>query len=174
MSNCPSGSDFCAARLDVDANAVVKTHFQEAARKIALECTCMRVRQVSRTVSRIYDENLRRAGLHISQVTVLVAVARFGEGGTGIGRLAQVLGMDRTTLTRNLLPLEKAGLLRVARDPTDARARIVLLTKAGERAIEEAFPLWEKSQKRLRDLVGKRQAHDLHERLARLLAAVPP
>ena len=111
----------------------------------------MRVRQTSRTLSRIYDENLRRAGLQISQLTALVAVARFGEAGAGMGKIAQVLGMDRTTLTRNLLPLEKAGLLRVARDPADARARIVLLTKPGQRAIEKAFPLWEMSQKRVRD-----------------------
>jgi len=151
----------------------VKANFQEAARKIARECTCMRVRQASRTLSRIYDDNLRRLGLQISQLTVLVAVARFGEGGAGPGRMAQALGMDRTTLTRNLLPLEKAGLLRVARDPADARARIVLLTQPGERAIEKAFPLWAKSQKRLRDLVGPRKAHDLHDRLAQLLAVVP-
>src|SRR5205823_4682173 len=82
----------------------------------------MRVRQTSRTLSRIYDENLRRAGLQISQLTVLVAVARFGEAGAGMGKMAQVLGMDRTTLTPNPLPLEKAGLLRVARHPADARA----------------------------------------------------
>jgi DNA-binding MarR family transcriptional regulator len=151
----------------------VKANFQEAARKIAHECTCMRVRQASRTLSRIYDDNLRRVGLQISQLTVLVAVARFGEGGAGPGRMAQALGMDRTTLTRNLLPLEKAGLLRVARDPADGRARIVLLTKPGERAIEKAFPLWETSQKRLHDLVGPRKAHDLHDRLAQLLALVP-
>jgi len=151
----------------------VKANFQEAARKIAYECTCMRVRQASRTLSRIYDDNLRRVGLQISQLTVLVAVAKSGEGGAGPGRMAQALGMDRTTLTRNLLPLEKAGLLRVARDPADARARIVLLTKPGERAIEKAFPLWEKSQKRLRNLVGARKAHDLHDRLALLLAVVP-
>lgn len=163
----------CTARqLRVDANTSVKTNFQDAARKIADECTCMRVRQTSRTLSRIYDENLRRAGLQISQLTALVAVARFGEAGAGMGKMAQVLGMDRTTLTRNLLPLEKAGLLRVARDPADARARIVLLTKPGQRAIEKAFPLWEKSQKRVRDLVGVRQARDLHHRLARLLAVV--
>jgi DNA-binding MarR family transcriptional regulator len=150
----------------------VKANFQEAAREIAGECTCMRVRQASRALSRIYDDNLRGVGLQNSQLTVLVAVVRFGEGGAGLGRLAQALGMDRTTLTRNLPPLEKAGLLRVARDPDDGRARIVLLTKPGERAIERAFPLWEKSQKRLRDLVGPRKAHDLHDRLAHLLAVV--
>jgi DNA-binding MarR family transcriptional regulator len=74
-----------------------------------------------------------------------------------IGQMADVLGMERTTLTRNLRPLEKEGLLRVARDPADARARIVFLTRPGERAIEKAFPLWERSQKRLRNLLGKGQ-----------------
>jgi DNA-binding MarR family transcriptional regulator len=60
----------------------------------------------------------------------------------------------------------------VARDPADARAKIVLLTKAGERAIEKAFPLWQKSEERVRDLLGATQALDLHHRLARLLAVV--
>jgi DNA-binding MarR family transcriptional regulator len=163
----------CAARqFRVDATTRVKANFQDAARTIADECTCIRVRQTSRTVSRLYDENLRRAGLQISQLSVLVAVARFGDGGAGMGKMAQALGMDRTTLTRNVLPLEKAGLVRLARDPADARAKIVLLTKPGQRAIEKAFPLWQKSEKRVRDLLGATQARDLHHRLARLLTVV--
>ncbi len=150
----------------------MKLDFKDAARVIASECTCMRVRKASRTFSRIYDENLRPTGLQISQLTVLVATATFGDAGASMGKMADILGMDRTTLTRNVRPLEKAGLLRVARDPADARARIVLLTRAGEQAIEEAFPLWEKSQKRVRSLIGAAQADDLRERLKRILAAV--
>jgi len=139
--------------------------FRKAAQTIATECTCMSVRQASRRVSRLYDEVLRPVGLQVSQLTVLVATAMFGEGGAKMGPMADVLGMERTTLTRNLRPLEKEGWLRVARDPADGRARIVLLTRAGERTIEKAFPLWEQSQKRVQALLGKGQADELRKNL---------
>jgi DNA-binding MarR family transcriptional regulator len=125
----------------------------------------MSVRQASRRVSRLYDEALRPLGLQVSQLTVLVATAMAGEAGAKIGVMADVLGLERSTLTRNLRPLEKDGLLRVARDPADARARVVLLTRAGERMIEKALPLWEQSQKQLRGLLGKAQADELRKSL---------
>jgi DNA-binding MarR family transcriptional regulator len=151
----------------------MKVSFRDAARAMESECICMRVRRTSRALSRLYDENLRPTGLQASQLTLLGAAAALGDaGGANMGKMADVLGMDRTTLTRNVRPLEKAGLLRVARDPADARARIVLLTRAGEQAIEEAFPLWEKSQKQVRSLLGASQVENLHEHLKRTLAIV--
>jgi DNA-binding MarR family transcriptional regulator len=151
---------------------MMTVNFSEAAQTIATECTCLRVRQASRTLSRLYDESLRPLGLQISQLTVLVAAARFGEAGAKIGEMADVLGMERTTLTRNLRPMEKEGWLRVARDPADARSRLVLLTRTGERVIERAFPAWQHTQKQLRALLGAGQVDDLRERLARTSAAV--
>jgi DNA-binding MarR family transcriptional regulator len=146
--------------------------FGEAARTIAAQCTCRRVRQASRALTRLYDEALRPTGLQISQLTTLVGVAMRGDAGAGIGTLAEVLGMDRTTLTRNLGPLEKAGLLRVARAPQDARARIVFLTRSGERAIEASFPLWEKAQSRVRGLLGPSRLEDLQRRLVQAVSAI--
>jgi len=151
----------------------MKVTFRDAARAMESECICMRVRRTSRALSRLYDDNLRPTGLQASQLTLLGAAAALGDaGGANMGKMADVLGMDRTTLTRNVRPLEKAGLLRVARDPADARARIVLLTRAGEQAIEEAFPLWEKSQKQVRSLLGASQVENLREHLKRTLALV--
>jgi len=150
----------------------MKVAFQDAARAIASECTCMRVRKTSRALSRLYDENLRPSGLQVSQLTLLVATARLGDAGANMGKMADVLGMDRTTLTRNVRPLEKAGLLRVARDPADARARLLLLTRAGERAIEEAFPLWEKSQEQVRSLLGASHVENLRAHLTRTLTLI--
>src|SRR5580692_3801872 len=72
-----------------------------AASRIARECTCMRVRQASRVLTKIYDTELRSTGLQESQLSVLVAIAHFGESGATIGNLAQALRMDRTTVTRN-------------------------------------------------------------------------
>src|SRR5262245_16617592 len=110
--------------------------FEALARSIASECACLRARKAARTLTNLYDQYLRPLGLEMSQLSVLAAVAHFGEAGAQLGRLAEVLSLDRTTLTRNLGPLEKAGWVRVARSPTDARSRLVFLTRSGERAIE--------------------------------------
>jgi DNA-binding MarR family transcriptional regulator len=146
--------------------------FADAARTVAEQCSCLRVRRMSRVLSRLYDEVLRPSGLRMSQLSVLVAIARFGERGAKIGALADVLATERTTLTRNIGPLERAGFLRVARDPGDARARILLLTRAGERAIEAAFPLWQVAQRRVRDAVGSGRLEEYNAEMTALLSAV--
>ena len=146
--------------------------FADAARIVAEQCSCLRSRRMSRVLTRLYDDALRPSGLRMSQVSVLVAIARFGEHGAKIGALADVLATERTTLTRNIVPLERAGLLRVARDPDDARARILLLTRAGERAIEAAFPLWQAAQRRVRDAVGGGRLDEYNADMTALLSAV--
>jgi DNA-binding MarR family transcriptional regulator len=146
--------------------------FSDAARAVAEQCSCLRSRRMSRVLTRLYDDVLRPSGLRMSQLSVLVAIARFGERGAQIGALADVLAIERTTLTRNIGPLEREGLLRVARDPADARARILLLTRAGERAIEAAFPLWQEAQRRVRDAVGRSQLDEFNAELTALLSAV--
>ncbi len=141
-----------------------------AARKIAQECACSRIRQASRVLTKIYDTQIRVTGLQESQLSVLVAVAHFGDNGATMGDLARALVMDRTTLTRNLKPIEKAGLVRVARSPHDARARVVLLSRAGERTIEAALPLWEKAQKEFRAALGAQFVERLRADLGGVIA----
>jgi DNA-binding MarR family transcriptional regulator len=144
--------------------------YPQLARKIAKECTGMRVRQVSRLLTRIYDECLRPLGIQESQLSVLVAVAMFGENGATMGALARKLVMDRTTLTRNVVPLEKGGYLRVARSANDARARVILLTRAGERLIQSAHPLWEEAQARIRRTLGDARFEALRSQLSEVIA----
>lgn len=146
----------------------------QAAQVISEECFCTRVRQVARAVTKIYDDALRPTGLQTSQLMVLVAVARFGERGAAINALADVLVMDRTTLTRNLRPLERVGLLRVGRAADDARVRVVKLTGAGERSIEKAYPAWEQAQRLVRELVGAGDADRLHAGASRALGLIVP
>lgn len=143
--------------------------FSQLARKIVNECPAMRIRQASRLVTRVYDDGLRPLGIQESQLSLLVAVAMFGENGASMGALADVLSMDRTTLTRNLGPLEKAGLLRVARSAQDARARIVLLSRAGERMIESAYVAWESAQRRIRRALGAERLEALRSGLGELI-----
>jgi DNA-binding MarR family transcriptional regulator len=144
--------------------------YETMARTIAAQCECFRARKAARSLSNLYDQLLKSSGLEISQLGVLTAVVHFGEQGAQIGALADVLSIDRTTLTRNLRPLESAGLVRVARSPSDARARVVLLTRAGERAIEAAFPLWEQAQAQVHERVGRRRAEAIRGELEHLVA----
>src|SRR5215468_6986321 len=117
------------------------SRFTDAVDLISTDCYGNGVRKAARALTKIYDTALKPTGLQVSQLTVLVAAARFGEKGAPMGTIAKTLAMDPTTMTRNLHPLEVSGLLRVARSPEDARVRFVFLTRAGERKIEEAFPL---------------------------------
>jgi DNA-binding MarR family transcriptional regulator len=146
--------------------------FEEAARRMVKECACNRARQAARSLTKLYDEALRPVDLLLSQLTLLVATAQFGEDGANMSRVAKVLVMDRTTLTRNLRPLETAGLLRVARVPGDDRVRMVFLTRAGERKIEEAFPLWERAQQKVRRRFGERRADGVRAELSELVEAL--
>lgn len=130
-----------------------------------------RAREVSRLLTRIYDEHLRPTGLQGSQLPVLVAAALFGAAGAPMGTLADKLVMERTTLTRTLKPLEAAGYVRIARQPGDARARIVLLTRAGAQVLESAYPRWEAAQRRVRRALGGAQFEELHARLSGVVAA---
>jgi DNA-binding MarR family transcriptional regulator len=143
--------------------------YDTMARTIAAQCECLRARKAARSLSNLYDQLLKPTGLEISQLAVLAATAHFGERGAQISALADALGIDRTTLTRNLGPLESAGLIRVARSPSDARARVVLLTRAGERAIEAAFPLWEKAQAHVHERVGRRRTEAIRGELEHLV-----
>ncbi len=144
--------------------------FNGAARRIAAECPALRVREASRSLTRMFDEILRPVGIQASQLSVLVAVAMFGERGATLGALARALVMDRTTLTRNVRPLEKSGLLQVARSPHDSRTRVVSLTRAGERMIESAYPAWEQAEERVRKLLGARRLKTLRAELAELVS----
>jgi DNA-binding MarR family transcriptional regulator len=141
-------------------------HFSRAARTIASECSCTRIRQASRILTRIYDEHLKPTGLQDSQLSVLVGVAMFGEAGASIGQLAQALVLDRTTLTRNLGPLSKSGYLKVTRSRSDGRSRVITLTRSGERLIELAFPLWQQAQANIAQALGPGRLQSLRTALS--------
>jgi DNA-binding MarR family transcriptional regulator len=143
--------------------------FSEAAQQISSRCHANEVRKAARALSKIYDGELKPTGLLVSQLTVLAAVARFGERGAPMGKIARILVLDATTMTRNLRPLEVDGLLRVARSPEDARVRCVFLTRAGERKIEEAFPLWRRAQAKVGKRFGERRADTVRAELSRIV-----
>jgi DNA-binding MarR family transcriptional regulator len=137
----------------------------QLARKMAEKCPALRVRQASRVLAKLYDDELAPFGLHSSQLPVLAAVALFGDSGATMGKLAQAVLMDRTTLTRSILPLERAGLLRVARSPDDARTKVVVITRTGERMIESIFPVWERVFTRIKKTLGEHTLIELRAQL---------
>ena len=117
-------------------------------------CVCHRTRMAARAVTRLYDDTLRSVGLRATQLAVLVAVG--GDDVVSITALAKFMGMDRSTLTRNLAPLEREGLIRVGNEGW-RRSRIVEITRKGRSRLHEAFPLWEKAQETLRRKLGARK-----------------
>lgn len=151
-------------------HASMTTKHRDAAQAMAAECLCFRARRVSRAITRMYDEALRPLGIQATQLTLLNAVAMMGGAGT-MARLADLLAMDQTTLSRNLRPLQKAGWIELAPLPADRRVRVARLTEEGGRRIEEALPRWAEAHARVVAALGAGDAADLRARFDATTAA---
>ena len=103
-------------------------------------CLCLHVQRAARTLSRLFDEALRPVGLTSGQFSLLNALNR--PAPPAIAPVAQLLAMDRTTLTAALKPLERDGLVVIARDPDDRRSRLLHLTDKGREVLAAAIPIW--------------------------------
>jgi DNA-binding MarR family transcriptional regulator len=119
---------------------------------VANTCTCFNLRKASRAVTQLFDEKLKPSGLLVTQFTILVAVSNAGSG--TMNDLAKGLVMDRTTLTRNLKPLERQGLIEI-QPGKDQRVRVVSLTDAGRATLAKALPLWEQAQACVLEKMGQ-------------------
>jgi DNA-binding MarR family transcriptional regulator len=133
----------------------------------------MSVRAASRVLARLYDEALRDLGIEMSQLPVLAAAAIRGTRGFMVSELARALVMDRTSVTRAVRPLARARLVRVARSPEDARSRIIFITRAGERALREAYPRWQQVTRRIREVFGPGRVDALSKELYALVGEAP-
>jgi DNA-binding MarR family transcriptional regulator len=114
-------------------------------------CACATLRRAARAVTAAYDAALAPSGLRITQFSILRRLARLGP--LPVTRLAAEAALDRSTMGRNLNPLERRGLVRIKVGNADQRERIAYLTAAGEAAIAAALPHWRKAQKRIAALV---------------------
>ena len=122
----------------------------QLAQSVLDRCLCKRTRAAARAITRFYDDEMRVTGLRPSQVEVLVTVAAKEE--LSIGALSDELGMDRTTLTRNLRPLEKLGLVATS---AQGRTRLVRMTAAGIDALAGAVGHWERAQAEMERILGE-------------------
>lgn len=118
---------------------------------IASQCLCINLRRAARGVSRYYDGALDGFGINVAQYSLLCNLQRLEQ--PSISSLAEAMGLDRSTLGRNLRVLEGEGLVRMD-EGEDQRNRIVQLTQAGHERLAAALPAWEAAQQRLVDKLG--------------------
>ena len=115
-------------------------------------CLCLHVQRAARALARRFDEALRPLGLTNGQFSLLMSLNR--PEPAGMGGVANLLAMDRTTLTAALKPLERRGLLTVAPDPKDGRARVLSLTDDGRALLAQAVPIWTREHGQLDEDLG--------------------
>lgn len=135
-------------------------------------CTCMLMRKASRRISQIYDHHLERHGVTITQFGLLANLMRLD--GVSIGALADKLIMDPTTLTRNLRPLQRQGLVATSPDPNDGRSVRLHLTDKGRETFTQAKPAWLEAQRHIENAVGSAGLPDLHAALDHMLERLEP
>lgn len=116
------------------------------------DCLCAASRSAARGITAVFDRHLRPHGLRATQFTALVNLVL--RGPTAIGVLAKLLGLERTTLTRNLAVLAENGWTRVEFDDTDSRTRVICVTAAGTKVVREAFGAWREAQRQVSSILG--------------------
>jgi len=129
-------------------------------------CLCLHVQRAARALARRFDEVLRPLDLTNGQFSLLVSLNR--PEAPSIGSVAALLAMDRTTLTANLKPLERRGLLKVSVDKEDRRSRRLAITAAGRALLSKAFPLWKQAHAETEHLITGCRPDDVRSALRAL------
>jgi len=133
------------------------------------ECNCLAVRQAARHVTQFYDQFLAPSGLRTTQFSILAKLRR--KGPMTINALAADLVMDRTTLGRNIRPLERDGLIAIEPAASDRRSKELHLTREGDRRFQAARKGWAGAQARFESVFGRKRASDLRAILRALVAS---
>ncbi|SNS47006.1 MarR family winged helix-turn-helix transcriptional regulator [Tropicimonas sediminicola] len=131
----------------------------EITQEVRDRCLCLHLQRAARAIGRRFDEALRPLGLTNGQYSLLVSLNR--PEPPRMGDVAHLLALDRTTLTANLKPLNRRGLLEILPDPEDGRSRRLALTDAGRDLLVKAVPIW-------------RATHDAVDRMLGADADDPP
>jgi DNA-binding MarR family transcriptional regulator len=131
-----------------------------------LNCVGFRLRRATRQVSQIYDQALQPLDLTGPQFSLLAHLPRGRQ--VAVGQLADELGMEASTLTRNLRPLERRGLVVLLEAPYDRRVKLVLSTRPGQEQLAKAVPAWRSARSQLAKKVGPAALQQLEQALDRL------
>jgi len=134
---------------------------------VAALCNCLALRQATRQVTQLYDEELAAVDLRVTQYSLLSVLDR--RGPTTLNDLARVLVMDRSTLGHNLRPLEREGLVALAVDLEDKRARRLALSARGRAKLKAARPHWQRAQARFEQSFGVAEASALRASLRKVV-----
>ncbi|MFJ6208260.1 MarR family winged helix-turn-helix transcriptional regulator [Lysinibacillus sp. NPDC092081] len=126
-------------------------------------CVCANLRKRTRVVTQLYDKLLQPTGLKITQYSMLANIVH--QQSVSISRLGEILLLDQTTITRNINLLKQNGYVDLARDPQDARAKVITLTDKGVEKLNEAVPIWEDIQERIINDIGIEKYEDFYETL---------
>ncbi len=141
---------------------------QTADSLFAFRCACQNLRRATRIVTRVYDQELRKAGIEITQFGLLTALAAVGEANQK--RLSAGFALDSTTLTRTLGLMRKRGWIEVRRG-TDKRERLFRLTAAGNRQVAAAQRHWERAERRFEKKLGRDGWESMQKMVARITKA---
>jgi DNA-binding MarR family transcriptional regulator len=131
------------------------------------DCNCLAVRQAARYVTQLYDRHLAQSGLRTSQYGILAKLKR--RGPMTINELAAELVIDRTTLGRNIRPLERDGLIAITPGRTDRRVKELRLTAVGDERFEETRQAWVEAQRRFETGFGPERSAQLRGLLQALI-----
>ena len=134
----------------------------------AQQCNCLALRQAARHVTQFYDQHLAPTGLRTTQFSILAKLKRLGP--MTINALARELVMDRTTLGRTMLPLEREDLISIEDGTVDRRSKELALTKAGAQRLQRAARLWVEAQKEFEQRFGAGRAADLRALLGEVVS----
>lgn len=133
--------------------------FASTVETIASECLAVRIRLLNRTVTSIFDEALRPLGVKVSQLNVLMVVAK--RGPMSPGDVARRLNMEKSTLSRNVDRMRTHGWLKVS-EGDSGNKQILELGSPGRKLIEKSLPFWKKAQAQTEALLGQRGARSIH------------
>jgi DNA-binding MarR family transcriptional regulator len=134
-------------------------------------CNCLALRQAARQITQFYDRYLLPTGLRTTQFSILHKLKRLGP--MTINAMAEAMVMDRTTLGRNILPLERYGLLAIRTGQQDRRSKELQLTSAGDERLGPAIEAWTEAQRQFEAVFGGARASELRAML-RTVTAVDP
>src|SRR5262249_19286798 len=132
-------------------------------------CNCLALRQAARHVTQFYDGYLAAAGLRATQFSILVRLRRLGP--MTINALAEQMVMDRTTLGRNIKPLEREGLIVTRTGEKDRRSKEMHLTPAGAARVRAGVKAWAAAQQRFEQVFGRKRASDMRTMLRNVAAS---
>ncbi len=129
-------------------------------------CLCLHVQRAARSLARRFDEELRELGLTNGQFSLLMSLNR--PKPPGMGSVASLLAMDRTTLTAALKPLERRGMVQVSPDPDDRRSRLLSLTPKGKKLLADGVPIWERVHREVESMLPEGDPERLRSNLRAL------